>query len=110
VHKLNYLQHREEKVAADLALIASLLTTSRQNNTIGDMGASYTSQASMKMTGRDMTATAKMAATSVLKRTARSKCKQPYRCCSTSAWLVCVNECLQAMNIDHGQTHRQIQV
>ncbi len=25
VHKLNYLQHREEKVAADLALMASLL-------------------------------------------------------------------------------------
>lgn len=75
VHKLNYLQHREEKVAADLALMASLLSSSRQNNTIGDMGATYSTQASMKMSGKDMTA--KMAATTMLKRTARTKCKQP---------------------------------
>ncbi|DBA91605.1 hypothetical protein WJX77_012297 [Trebouxia sp. C0004] len=71
VHKLNYLQHREEKVAADLALMASLLGTSRQNNTIGDMGATYSTQASMKMSSKDMTA--KMATTTMLKRTARTK-------------------------------------
>lgn len=72
-HKLNYLQHREEKVAADLALIAGLLSNSRDNGTIGDMGATYNTQASMKMSGKDMTA--KMSTTSVLKRTTRSKCK-----------------------------------
>ena len=77
VHKLNYLQHREEKVAADLALMASLLSSSRQNNTIGDMGATYSTQASMKMSGKDMTA--KMAATTMLKRTARTKCKHLHK-------------------------------
>ena len=82
VHKLNYLQHREEKVAADLALMASLLSSSRHNNTIGDMGATYSTQASMKMSGKDMTA--KMAATTMLKRTARTKCKRLHKasvCC-----------------------------
>ncbi len=79
VHKLNYLQHREEKVAADLALMASLLSSSRQNNTIGDMGATYSTQASMKMSGKDMTA--KMAATTMLKRTARTKCKHLHKAC-----------------------------
>ena len=74
MHKLNYLQHREEKVAADLALIASLLHTSRLNNTIGDMGASYISQVTTKMSTKELNA--KMAASSMLKRTARSKCKQ----------------------------------
>ena len=73
VHKLNYLQHREEKVAADLALIASLLSNSRENGTIGDMGASYNTQASMKMASKTMSA--KMSTTSMMRRTARSKCK-----------------------------------
>lgn len=87
VHKLNYLQHREDKVTADLNLIASLLSCSRQNGTIGDMGASYATQASMKMTGKDMTATAKMATTFVLKRTARTKCTQ---CCPLRNTACCV--------------------
>ena len=73
VHKLNYLQHREEKVAADLALIADLLSNSRENGTIGDMGASYNTQASMKMASKTMSA--KMSTTSMMRRTARSKCK-----------------------------------
>ena len=86
VHKLNYLQHREEKVAADLALMASLLSSSRQNNTIGDMGATFSSQASMKMSGKDMTA--KMAATTMLKRTARTKCKHLHKAsvCCIGSW------------------------
>ena len=73
VHKLNYLQHREEKVAADLALIATLLNNSRENGTIGGRGASYNQQASVKATGKN--AAAKLASTSMLRRTARSKCK-----------------------------------
>ena len=73
VHKLNYLQHREEKVAADLALIAGLLSNSRENGTIGDMGASYNTQVSMKMASKTMSA--KMSTTSMMRRTARSKCK-----------------------------------
>jgi len=92
VHKLNYLQHREEKVAADLALMASLLSSSRQNNTIGDMGATYSTQASMKMSGKDMTA--KMAATTMLKRTARTKCKRVHKAsvCCIGSWTMQVIE------------------
>ena len=73
VHKLNYLQHREEKVASDLALIAGLLSNSRENGTIGDMGASYNTPGSMKLASKTMTA--KMSTTSMMRRTARSKCK-----------------------------------
>ena len=62
-HKLNYLQHREEKVAADLHLIASLLATSRQNGTIGDMGASYSKQPSMKGTSKPASAKSVTSAT-----------------------------------------------
>ncbi len=32
VHKLNYLQHREEKVAADLALMACLLCAGKDHS------------------------------------------------------------------------------
>ena len=73
IHKLNYLQHREEKVAADLALIAGLLDTSRQNGTMGDMGASYNTPALAKTEGKEMTA--KMATTSRLKHMSRTKCE-----------------------------------
>lgn len=73
VHKLNYLQHRKEKVASDLALIAGLLSNSRENGTIGDMGASYNTPGSMKLASKTMTA--KMSTTSMMRRTARSKCK-----------------------------------
>lgn len=73
MHKLNYLQHREEKVASDLALIAGLLSNSRENGTIGDMGASYNTPGSMKLASKTMTA--KMSTTSMMRRTARSKCK-----------------------------------
>ena len=110
-HKLNYLQHREEKVAADLALIAGLLSNSRDNGTIGDMGATYNTQASMKMSGKDMTA--KMATTSVLKRTIRSKCKPHLMlcwqhgyssiitccCCGHVQQAACVCECVHLLKL-----------
>ena len=73
-HKLNYLQHREEKVAADLQLIATLLSSSRQNGTIGDMGASYTSQASLKGT-RSVGAAKTVMATTTKRAQAASKSK-----------------------------------
>ena len=88
-HKLNYLQHREDKVTADLALIASLLSASRQNNTVGDMGATYNMQASMKATGKDVTA--KMAATSMLKRTMRPKCRRLFEYAACPVCLCVVN-------------------
>ena len=53
-------------------MIANLLDASRQNGTIGDMGASYNTQVSTKTDAKDMAA--KMSATSRLKRMSRTKC------------------------------------
>ena len=75
MHKLDYLQHREEKVASHLALIAGLLSDSRDKGTIGDMGASYNTQTSMKMKMTGQIANATMSNTSMMRRTARSKSK-----------------------------------
>ena len=75
--QLNYLQHREEKVAADLSLIASLLATSRHNGTIGDMGASYTQQASLK--GASKPASAKSVASASMRQAAHATGK-PCHC------------------------------
>lgn len=105
MHKLNYLQHREEKVAGDLALIASLLHTSRLNNTIGDMGASYSSQPTTKMSTKELNA--KMAASAMLKRTARSKCKQMHRrhhpvavCCCAWCSRICSLLCVPTVYME----------